>query len=425
MQTAHSSLPGADDTSRVELGNGMAVLARPNYSSPSVVITGYVNSGSLFDPPDKAGLAHFTASALLRGTRQRSFQQIYDALESIGASMTFGSGMHTSGFTCRALAEDLPVLLHMLREALQEPAFPSTPVERLRAQLLTGLAMRAQDTGDMASLAFDELVYAGHPYARAEDGYVETISAITLDDLAEFHRTYYGPKKMAMVIVGGVDPAAAIDQVRAAFADWQNPLQPEPYSLPPLEPLRHAAVRRVTIAGKSQSDVVIGAQGPTRLSPDFHPASLGNSILGQFGMMGRIGDVVREQAGLAYYAYTTLNAGLGPGTWNVTAGVNPANLLKAEELIRQEIARFIAEPVSQEELDDSRTNFTGRLPLSLESNHGMASAILNIERYSLGLDYYRQYASSLAAVTRDDVLASARRYLDPERLATASAGPAL
>lgn len=152
-------------------------------------------------------------------------------------------------------------------------------------------------------------------------------------------------------------------------------------------------------------------------------ASLGNNILGQFGMMGRIGDAVREKAGLAYYAYSSLHAGVGPGSWEVSAGVNPANVMKATRLIVDELRRFVQEGVTEEELADSKANFIGRLPLSLESNGGVAGALLNIERHDLGLDYYQRYAGLVAAVTREEVLAAARKFIDPDKLAIAVAGP--
>lgn len=152
-------------------------------------------------------------------------------------------------------------------------------------------------------------------------------------------------------------------------------------------------------------------------------ASIGNNILGQFGMMGRIGDVVREKAGLAYYAYSSLSAGLGPGSWEVSAGVNPQNVKKASELIQDELQRFVQEGVTAEELADTRANFIGRLPLSLESNGGVANALLNIERHQLGLDYYQRYKDLVSKVTAEDVLSAARKFIDPERLAIAVAGP--
>ena len=417
------SLPGADDITRVQLPNGIVVLARPNHNSPSVIVQGSVSTGGLFDPDEQLGLADFTAAALMRGTHARSFQEIYDALESSGASLGISGGTHTSGFSGKALAEDLDLLLQLLAESLRQPSFPEEQVQRLRAQILTRLAIRAQDTGEMASLMFDEIVYAGHPYARPEDGFPETIENISTEDLVAFHRMHFGPRGMAIAVVGAVDPNQAIEKVAQVLGDWENPGQPEPPVLPPVAPPEDPLTRRVEIPGKYQSDLVLGTAGPERRAPGYLAAALGNSVLGQFGMMGRIGDAVREKAGLAYYAYSSLAGGLGPGPWSVTAGVDPANVERAAELIRAEIARFVAEPVDEDELADVQTNFIGRLPLSLETNSGVAAAILNLERYDLGLNYYREYPDAIRAITREQVLESARRYLDPQRLAVAIAGP--
>ncbi len=418
-----SALPGPDDIHRAQLPNGILLLTRANFNSPSVVISGYIQSGSLFDTDEKLGLADFTASALMRGSTLRDFQQIYDALESCGASLSFSAGSHTAGFSGRSLAEDLPLLLGILSEVVRQPTFPSGQVENLRAQLLTGLAIRAQDTADMAALTFDQILFAGHPYGRPEDGFPETIQAIRRQDLVDFHRQSYGPRGMVIAIVGAVEPQGAMEQVQRVLGDWNNAGQPDSPPLPPLMPLKETLTRRVTIARKSQSDLVIGASGPARRDPEYLPASLGNSVLGQFGMMGRIGDVVREKSGLAYYAYSSLHAGIGPGSWEISAGVNPGNLEKAADLIRGEIARFIEKGVTAEELSDSQANFIGRLPLSLESNAGVAGALLNIERFDLGLDYYRRFADLVRAVTPEEVLLIARKFFHPDRLAIAIAGP--
>jgi zinc protease len=423
IKATRNTLPGADDITRVVFPNDITVLARPNFTSLSVVVNGYLAVGSLFDSDEKLGLAHFTGLSLMRGTARRSFQQIYDALESVGASLGFGAGVHSTGFNGHALAEDLPLLLDLLAETLCQPVFPTEQVERLRAQLLTGLAIRAQDTQEMSSLTFDQVVYEGHPYRRPEDGYVETIQAIKVEDLVAFHRKYFGPCHMVVVVVGAVDPARAVEQVERALGSWENPEQPDLPALPPLHPLVQTVRKHVYIPGKSQADLVMGSSGPTRRSPDYLSASLGNNILGQFGMMGRIGDVVREQSGLAYYASSSLNAGVGPGSWDVSAGVNPANLDKAIGMIQAEILRFVNEPVSGDELSDSQANYIGRLPLSLESNSGVAGSLVNLERYDLGLDYYRKYADMVHSVTPASILETARRYLDPEKLAVASAGP--
>lgn len=421
--SSQSSIPSSRDILRQELPNGIIALARANFSSPSVVIKGYLEVGALFDPEDRLGLADFTAAALMRGTTYRDFLSIYDALESAAASLGFEGGTHTTHFGGKSLAEDLDLVLELLGECLRYPTFPSEQIERLRAQLLTALAIRQQDTAEMASLTFDKIVYDGHPYSRPEEGYPETIQAIRREDVEQFHKMYYGPRRMVIVVVGAVEPQVAVERIAYYLGDWQNPHQPQLPALPPVKPLETSIMEKVNIPAKSQADLIMGVAGPERRSPHFLAAALGNSVLGQFGMMGRIGEVVRKQAGLAYYAYSSLEGGLGPGPWYVAAGVDPANIERAIELIRAEIERFISEAVSEEELSDSQASFIGRLPLSLETNTGVASAILNLERFDLGLDYYLQYPDLVRAVTRQEVLETARRYLHPDRLGIAIAGP--
>ncbi len=339
-----------------------------------------------------------------------------------GASLGFDSGVHTTGFHGRALVEDLPLLLDLLSETLRQPVFPDNEVEKLRHQLLTGLAIRAQDTSDMAALTFDEILFHGHPYPRPEDGYPETIQAITRQDLTKYHHNSFGPRGAVIAVVGAVEPKKAMDAIGRVLGDWENPNQVDPPRMPELKRLDETAKRHVTIDGKSQADLIIGTNGPRRTDENYIAASLGNSILGQFGMMGRIGNSVREKSGLAYYAYSDLSAGIGPGSWSVSAGVSPANVKKASDLIIRELKQFIKGGVTKEELSDSQANFVGRLPLSLESNGGVAGALINIERYSLGLDYYRRYSDLVQLVTRANVVEVARKYIDPDRLAAAVAG---
>jgi zinc protease len=418
-----SSYPSAEDVTQVKLPNGITVLARSNFNSPSIAIGGYLPAGAIFESDEKLGLADFVSSALMRGTQTRNFDQIYNELESVGASMGFDSGVHNVNFGGRALVEDLPLLLQLLAESLQTPTFPNDEMERLRAQLLTGLALRAQDTAEMASLIFEEILYENHPYGRPNEGFVETVQSITRDDMEKFHRLFFGPRGMVIAIVGAIQPKQAVEAVEKFFGAWQVAGQKEADALPSLKPIKKTVKRHHTIEEKSQSDLVIGTLAPTRKSEDYMAASLGNSVLGQFGMMGRIGNVVREKSGLAYYAYSSLNSGVGPGSWEVNAGVNPKNLNKAIDLVEKELKKFVKQGVTKNELEDSKANYIGRLPLSLESNQGVVSAILNIHRYDLGMDYYQRYESLVRSVTRDDVVEVARKYIDPDKLVIATAGP--
>jgi zinc protease len=417
------SIPGPGNITRRELSNGIIVLVRENHASPAVIVRGYLHVGARDERPEQAGLASFAADALMRGTANRTFDQIYETVEAVGAAVGTNGGTHTTGFGSKSLAEDLPLALDVLADILRHPIFPPDEVAKLRGEILTDLEERAHDTRRMANLAFCELVYPReHPYARSVSGYAETVSHISCDDLAEFYRAGYGPRGMTVAVVGAVETAAALAQIEAAFGDWRAPtFDRDP--LPDAPRIAETRERFVPIPGKTQSDIVLGYPGPARTSPDYVEAVVCNSILGVFGLMGRLGEKVREEQGLAYYSYSRVDGGAGPGPWSVIAGVNPVNVERATESIRAEVRRMCQEPVSAEELTDNKAFITGSLPLRLETNEGVARYILDMERYDLGLDYLQRYDALINAVTVKQVQAVAQRWLDPDAYALAVAGP--
>jgi zinc protease len=418
------SIPGPNDITRHELPNGIVVSVRENHASPSVVVSGHVHVGAYDERPEQAGLAAFTAGALMRGSAKRTFAQIYEELESVGASAGVSSGTYTSGFGAKSLAEDLPLVLDVLTDALRHPTFPPDEIEKLRGEILTDLEERAHDTGRMAGLAFHELAYpTGHPYARSLAGYVETIGEIRRDDLAAFHAGGYGAQGAVVVVVGAVRAEEALAQVEAAFGGWAGSTC-ERTPLPQVPRITDVRERCVPIPGKTQSDVVLGYPGPARTDPAYLDAAVCNTVLGVFGLMGRLGDKVRDEQGLAYYAYSRVDGGPGPGPWRVIAGVSPANVARAVASVRAEIARICEEPVGEQELADNKAFITGSLPLRLETNEGVAQSILDMERYGLGLDYLQRYSDLINAITAEQVQAAARRWLDPDAYALAIAGPA-
>lgn len=415
-------LPGPQDIVRREFPNGMTALARENFTAASVAIKGIVRAGAADVPPEQAGLSSFSADCLMRGTARRTFQQIYEEIESVGASAGVSGGMNTSTFGARCLAEDLPRVLNVLADVLQCPTFPPDEVEKERGEIVTALEERAHDTGQQANLKFRELAYSpAHPYGRSAEGYVETVQTLTRDDLVRFYEDYYGPRGMIVSIVGAVEAGRALDMWEQAFGAW-SARQIERSRLPPVAPI--AGLRRafVPVPGKSQCDIVMGCVGPSRLAPDYVEAALGNVILGVFGLMGRLGATVRDKLGLAYYATSHLEGGLGPGAWVLYAGVDPANVEQAIEHMRAEIRRLRDRLVGRRELADNQSFLAGSLPLHLETNDGVASTILDMELYGLGLDYVQRYADIIHSVTPQRIRAAVARYLDPDNIAVAVAG---
>ncbi len=418
-----TSIPGPDTIQRREYPNGMVVLVKENFSSPVVVIDGALRFGSVDVPRERAGLASFMADVLMRGTQRRTFQQIYEEIESIGAAVSVSAGLNISGFGAKSLAESLPTIVDILADVLQHPTFPEAEVEKQRGEILTDLQERANDTRRMAGLTFRELLYPeAHPYSISGTGYADTIKALTRDDLERFYRERAGVQGMIATIVGAVKAEDAFRLWEDAFGDWRGADNGRA-ALPEAPRVSDARRKSVGIPGKTQSDLVLGFVGPARADPDYYPAALCNTILGVFGLYGRLGAKVRVKGGMAYYAYSSLEGGLGPGAWSVIAGVNPANVDRAVDLIRGEIGRMRDTKVSASELADNKAFITGSLPLRLETNDGVADQITNMELYRLGLDYLQNFSDMVNAITAQQVQTAAQKYLDPDAYALAVAGP--
>lgn len=423
---AHStkySVPHSENITRVQLTNGITVLVYENFATQSVVLSGSLLGGSIFETPAQNGLASFVSSALMRGTQHRDFDTIHSALEDVGADLGISSGTHRVSFQGKALAEDLTLLIDLLNDSLRFPLFPETQVERLRGERMTWLQYQETDSRRQVAKAFREHLYAPHhPYFYSPRGTLETTPTLTVEDMRAFHATYYGPKEMLLCVVGAVQAREVIDLVYEYMGDWRNPHQPGEPALPALAPLREIHRTMVSLPGKSQSDIMLGVIGPSRLAPDYQAASLANSVLGQFGMMGRIGESVREKSGMAYYAYSRLEGGLGPGAWLVTMGVNPKHIDAAIELSLQEVKRMLKEPIDPAELRDNQNYYVRRLPLQLESNEGLCGVILTMETYNLGLDYLLHYEDSIMRLTPDELRAALHRYWDMQAYVLAIAG---
>ena len=407
------------------LPNGIVVLLQRNPSSPTVSIQGEIGLGQIHEPIEKNGLAVFTAAALIRGTENRTFHEITDTTEERGCSVSAGAGRHTTAFGGKALSEDAGLILEILADMLRRPTFPDVEIERLRTQFVTSLRQQEQDTRSMAGRAVREMLYpAEHPYHRQPSGSLQTVPDITREDMAAFAKLYH-PANTVLAVVGDIEPAAILAEITRWFGDWVVEGEPPAAVVPAVQPPASAQRRDVVVAGKTQSDIIWAVPGLARSDPQYYAAMLGNLVLGQLGLMGRLGENVRDKQGLAYYATSRLDADLSAGPWLVAAGVNPANIDRALGGIHEEIDHLLAEGVTEEERSDAVAYLTGSLAIGLEANSGIAGTLIGIERYGLGLDYVQRYPSIIGAITLDEIKAAVRQHLDTSRYVVGIAGPAL
>lgn len=419
-----TSVPITPETvTRAELDNGLVALIKETRGTGLVAVHGYVKAGAMFDGPH-SGRSRFVAAMLQRGTTRYSSQDLAERLDGMGASLAVRADMEAAAVGLRALAEDAAEALRLLGEVLMHPAFPAEEIEKARGELLTSVRVGMQDTRHMAERTFRRLLYpAAHPYRHIPEGEESVIASVARDDLTAFHRGHYRPEATVLAVVGDVHAADVLDTLGQVFASW--PRQGA-WTLPPVPavpgapgPLRGEH----RMEGKVQSDIVLGAPGVARTDPAYYETMMANLILGQIGMMGRLGDRVRERQGMAYYAFSELRAGLLAGPWLVRAGVNPANEQAAVDGILTEIQRFQDGGAGDEELADAREFLIGSLAVRMETNPGMAQMLADIELFALGLDYLVRYPQLIRGIAREAITEAARAF-PRESYCLAIAGPA-
>ena len=370
------------------------------------------------------GVASLTSRMLRQGTQNISKADLAEELDGMGAGLSVDVGYALVSASIKCLSGDFLRAVEILSEVLLRPTFPDEELERLRGQILTDLKEMDDNTRVVAERTHRELAYpSGHPYSRLTVGTADSVRAASRDDLVAFHQGWFGPNQATLVVVGDVERDRTLDAAERLFGPWPTVRSDSLESSLPDAAAPPSQTREVPMQGKTQADVVIGLPTLNRTSADYYALSFANHILGRMYFMGRFGEKVRDEQGLAYYAYSDLSAGFGPGTWSVRAGVNPTNLDKALGSIDTELDRFLADGPTEEEQADGVSSVLGSLPRQLETNEGAAAVMSEIELYDLGLDYLERYPGIIRALTREQVTDAARRWIQREHLVTAIAGP--
>ena len=408
---------------RSTLDNGAVLLVSQRKESPCVIVTGSIPAGSFLEDDEHAGLADFVARLLMRGTAERTHQQIAQGLEDVGASIGFGASAETISFTGKSLPEHLDLLSKNISDCLRNAAFPADEVEKVRGMMVTGIKQRLDDTRSRAADLLRELAYpVGHPYRRDGVATLESLETIGREQIAAFRERNFSPRGMIIAVCGNVEPARARESVEAAFCGWEA----REHGSAQIDggPSLAEAVRRVVpMPHKSQADIAVGFPGARRSDPGFYALTQANLILGRLGLMGRLGEHVRDEMGLAYYCHSMLEQRRGVGLWLLRAGVNPANVERAIEAMQGEVARMAAEKVGEDEIADAQGMLVGSMALQLDQTGGVVYIVHYIEYHGLGLDYLERYPGIVRSVTREQILESAARRLDRQRCATVIAGP--
>ena len=403
--------------------NGAVLIAKRSPTTPAVTLHASFQAGTIFDPPDHAGLAHFVSRTIDRGTTTRNADEIAEALDSRGVSLSVTVNRHATALMCTCLVEDLSSMLTLLADMAVHPTFPDAEVGTKRGEIVTFIRQDEDSPAAMANEALMAGLYgAAHPYGRRPRGSVENVERIERADLQRFHAERFRPGGLSLVMVGDVEPDRAIDAAAAAFGDWRAPA-PVPFELAPVAPAVERRVHVIPMMNKAQTDIGYGFTSVRRSDPAYYAYWLMNNILGQYSLGGRLGDSIREHQGMAYYVFSALDANVVPGPLTIRAGVSPANVERAVASIDEELTRLAAEGPRDSEVLESKQYLIGSMPRTLETNLGIANFLQTQEFFGLGLDYDLRLPALLQAVARDEIHEAARATLVPSKATVVVAGP--
>lgn len=418
---APPTAPAAEITpTRFQLDNGLTVLVVEQHALPIVHVQALIKAGAAQDPPGKSGLANLVAGLLDEGTKTRSSKDIAEQIEFVGGTLTARAEDDFSTATLRVLRKDVERGVTLLADILRNPSFPQKEFDRVRRQTLGQIQSEEDDPGTVASKAFHELVFPGHPYRWPVIGTETTLPQITRADLLSLHKREYLPNQTILAIVGDMTADQARALVKTHFGAW--PAAPAPArTVGPPKPVERTVTRLID-KDLTQATIMLGHVGISRSNPDFYAVTVMNYILGAGGFSSRLMDSVRDNQGLVYGIHSTFDANVLPGPFEISLQTRNHTANQALAGVLAEIKGMRDAPVSDQELAEAKSYLIGSFPLRFDTTAKLADVLTLVELHGLGLDYFSQYPRWIERVTKDDALHAAREYLHPDRYALVVVG---
>ncbi len=398
------------------LANGAQLVVVERHALPLVSfdIT-FVGGTQQLAPEGKTGLGTFTSAMLKEGTKTRTGDELSNAMQLLGSTVNVNIGGESASIGFTAIKDKLEGMLALLEDMLVNPSFPADALERFRAQQLVTLQQNRDRTDYLASVVFPKTVYStAHPYGRVMTE--ATLKAITRDDLVAFHRQLFQPGRAIITVVGDVTPAAVKQTLERVLAPWPAGGSRPTFAYPPVPAPKATTIYLVDKPGAEQSSFRIGLAGPPRNTPDYYALRVMSQLLGEL-FQSRLNANIREQKGYSYGVYSDVAFGRGPGPIITAGDVKSAQTDSALIEWMKEIRGIRGErPITDEELAAGKGALTQSLPERFSSVGAVSNAVREIYVQDLPHDYYQRFADAVNAVTKDDVVRVARKYLDPDHL---------
>ena len=393
---------------KVTFENGLVVLTKPSEANDIVAVEVLLRMGPLYERDEEAGLSDITQRLLLKGTESRTAEELAEEIESLGAKLSSGAFREYGYISLLATKDRWKEALELLFDVVLHPKFPEDEVEQEKQMALKRIKARRDRLLTRAVDLMREAFYGQHPHHKPVLGYPETVSKFSREEVVGWYRKFYVPNNMVLAAVGNFPEGEFLKEVEENLADLpEGPLpEPAPGQVPGREESSETFEQRESRAVWA----AFGYPAPSVSDRDFAALEVLDAILGG-AMDSRLFVSVRDERGLAYQIGSSYIAMEGPSLFLIYLGTRPERFEEAKEVVLGEVERMVEEQVPEEELEAAKTYIKGTFLMSQERNMDQASLLARYELTGLGYRFVEVYPELIDAVTAEDVLRAARRYL--------------
>jgi predicted Zn-dependent peptidase len=408
--------PKADDY-RVVLKSGPVAYIVPDRELPLVNIVIYVHVGTYLDPAGKEGLAGLTGYLLARGgTKTQSAEEVEERLAFLAAQLDSGVGDTQGTVSLNLLSKDLDEGLATLREVLSAPRFQEDKVALRKQQELQAMKQRNDESEAIEGREYGFLAH-GEKFWANRYSTAASLDSITRADLEAFHKKWFHPDQFVVAVNGDFDRADMVKKLESLFANW--PFTGEKPPPIPTDPVLAAPGIYILDKDVNQGRVDILLPGIKRENPDYFAIQVMNDILGGGGFTSHIMSSVRSDEGLAYSAYSSFPGGIYyPNNFTAAYQSKSRSVTYAASIVLREMKKMTEQPPTDQELSIAKAGFIDTFPRHFATKSQVAANFAQEEftgRYARDPQYYRTYRSHIEAVTKDEVLRVAKKYLAPDK----------
>jgi zinc protease len=396
------------------LGNGMKLYGIKQSELPLVQYSIIISGGHLLDSFDKPGVSSLTASVMNEGTKNKTPEELEDAIRLLGAGINFYGGTENITVRVSTLARNFEKTMDLVEEMLFEPRWDSVQFNLAKERTINTLKRNKANPNYLSSLTLNKLIYGPENILSIEPAGTEnSVASITIDDLKNFYEKNFSPTVSEFIVAGDIDK----ERVKAALTDLSTKWVAKDVLLPamnmPAKPAK-SQIYFVDVPGAKQSVIGIGCPSITRTDPDYYPAYVTNYKLGG-SFNGLFNLILREEKGFTYGARSGFNSGKNYGAFTASSMVRTNSTLESVTIFKTEMEKY-RQSVPQEYIDFTKSALLKGNARSFETLGGLLGMLNNISSYDLPVDYIKKEEAFVRGLTADQQVELAKKYIDPSAM---------